>query len=575
MWIAIANGIGTRQGVGGGVGPTPPPPYTPPLDDFTGAIAAFSVRKLSSSYSGSCIEAYRVSDGATQDIGFDPAGLIDTAAIATFASGSDVRVSVWYDQSGNGVDITNTPATRYPLIYESGSITESNDSPALKCFNSEGLINTSGSFSFPISYFAVYTSNGSASGYSSNLIGLDRPVSGAYTLINTSSGITVQTTHDGYKAASYSGSIATGAMGLYRAIVNGAASNVGVQGQGVTNTLAASGSGGAIGVNFVEYSGGNANAADNHVTEVILFSDAKGTSDIEGIEGNLNSYYQVANLPAETGFLADYPNSAAAYSVRSLSNNAIKCMRVRRFVPPYDEKDIGFTPAGDLDEAAIVAFGGSHVLVVSAWYDQSGNSNHAEQIAPNSQPQIYDGSAVITKGTNNNPALHFDNNFLDLTSAIFTGDATFDWFAVEELVDVGSALSTMGIAASVYAQDRRVITHLCNESSSVAAVRLFGGNTTYSNTNNGYRLSNINYQGGGGAINAKINGSSLTITGSSNTGLNFQSAQTHSLGRSPKQNGGFVPVECFLTEVVLYDTDQSSNRTAIEDNINAEYLIYT
>ena len=95
-------------------------------------------------------------------------------------------------------------------------------------------------------------------------------------------------------------------------------------------------------------------------------------------------------------FLDTYPNAAAAYSVRLLRAGYVgSAMRVRRAVTPFDEQDIGFTPGGDLDETAIVAFGGSDELRVSKWYDQSGQSKDVEQITPTAQPQIYNGVSVV------------------------------------------------------------------------------------------------------------------------------------------------------------------------------------
>ena len=82
-------------------------------------------------------------------------------------------------------------------------------------------------------------------------------------------------------------------------------------------------------------------------------------------------------------------------------------MRVRRAVPPYDtSRTSALRQVATWTQAAIVAFGGSDVLTVSAWYDQSGQSNHATQITPNSQPQIYNGTAVIT--VDGKPAIDFD-----------------------------------------------------------------------------------------------------------------------------------------------------------------------
>ena len=81
-----------------------------------------------------------------------------------------------------------------------------------------------------------------------------------------------------------------------------------------------------------------------------------------------------------------------------------------------------------MDEAAIVAFGGSDVLNVSAWYDQSGQSRHATQIAPNLQPQIYDGAAVITDS--GKPAVYLSGSqYLSTTSSFTTfPQTTFNVF---------------------------------------------------------------------------------------------------------------------------------------------------
>jgi len=106
-----------------------------------------------------------------------------------------------------------------------------------------------------------------------------------------------------------------------------------------------------------------------------------------------NAITWVGPLPL---FLDAFPNAAAAYSVRLLRTGYVgSAMRVRRAVTPFDEQDIGFTPGGDLDEAAIVAFGGSDELRVSKWYDQSGQSKDVEQITPTAQPQIYNGVSVV------------------------------------------------------------------------------------------------------------------------------------------------------------------------------------
>jgi hypothetical protein len=110
---------------------------------------------------------------------------------------------------------------------------------------------------------------------------------------------------------------------------------------------------------------------------------------------------------AATDLLLDtYTGAAAAYSVRKLDKDYTgSCMRVREDSGDT-ETDIGFDSNGDLDTSAIATHCGSANGYVVTWYDQSGNSNNATQGTSGSQPQIYNGTAVITE--NGKPAVSFD-----------------------------------------------------------------------------------------------------------------------------------------------------------------------
>jgi len=99
---------------------TQPTEFTGLLDTYSGAAAAYSLRQLSSSYSGSAIRVRRSSDNAEQDIGF-ASNELDTAALTSFCSGTNGYVTTWYDQSGNGNDATQTTAANQPKIYDSVS----------------------------------------------------------------------------------------------------------------------------------------------------------------------------------------------------------------------------------------------------------------------------------------------------------------------------------------------------------------------------------------------------------------------------------------------------------------------
>jgi len=98
------------------------------LDDYSGAAAAYSLRKLRSGYTGSAIRVRRSSDNTEQDIGFVNNEL-DTSSLTTFCSGTNGFVKTWYDQSGNGYDATQSTASAQPQIVSSGSVITENGKP--------------------------------------------------------------------------------------------------------------------------------------------------------------------------------------------------------------------------------------------------------------------------------------------------------------------------------------------------------------------------------------------------------------------------------------------------------------
>jgi len=105
--------------------------FTGLLDTYSGAAAAYSLRQLSSTYSGNAIKVRRASDNAEQDIAFSNNEL-DTATLETFASGTDAFVTTWYDQSGNGNDAAQGTASSQPKIVSSGSTILDNGKAAVQ-----------------------------------------------------------------------------------------------------------------------------------------------------------------------------------------------------------------------------------------------------------------------------------------------------------------------------------------------------------------------------------------------------------------------------------------------------------
>ena len=92
------------------------------LDSYSGAAAAYSLRKLTSTYTGDAIRVRRSSDNAEQNIGFDGSGNLNTVALLAFVGSGNGFVTTWYDQSGNGRNATQTTAANQPFIVNSGSL---------------------------------------------------------------------------------------------------------------------------------------------------------------------------------------------------------------------------------------------------------------------------------------------------------------------------------------------------------------------------------------------------------------------------------------------------------------------
>ena len=100
------------------------------LDQYPGAIAAYSLRKLRSAYTGFCIQVRRSTDNATQNIGFVN-NVLDTTTLLTFVGAGNGFVSIFYNQSTNSSNITQSTLANQPIIVNSGSLITLGTKPAM------------------------------------------------------------------------------------------------------------------------------------------------------------------------------------------------------------------------------------------------------------------------------------------------------------------------------------------------------------------------------------------------------------------------------------------------------------
>lgn len=361
--------------------------WTAPLP--SGFAAGYSVRKLSSSFTGSALRVRRtVAPFDEQDIGFDSNGDLDTAAITTFGGSDPLTVSRWYDQSGNQNDATQGTSGSQPQIYNGTAVITENGKPVIDPdatdFLQTSLAGNATAWAFSVGkvdqIFQMFLSDAGTSPY----VGFARDTQVADSWLGV-------TTPDHYLNGS---SIAAPTRDeLHTEMATQRLLSIDFDSSG-----------------FASYYVGFSSSIPMYNLQELIIYHSDQSSNRSGIESNINGYfnvYTVYNPDAPTsGFLFDYSGAAVAYSVRQLNNNATVALRVRRTVAPFDEQDIGFDGSGNLDTTAISTFGGSDSLTVSRWYDQTGNQDHLAQVTSGNQPQIYDGVNVVTEGSR--PAIDFD-----------------------------------------------------------------------------------------------------------------------------------------------------------------------
>jgi hypothetical protein len=147
------------------------------------STAAYSVRQLKTTYSHSTItppttvsgftnsttpliRVRRSSDNGQLDIGFMASGELDTVTLKSFVGSNSGYISVWYDQSGNSRDVTQTTAANQPRIVNAGSVERSSSGKLSIRFVRDGSNTYAGSNNMSVSVRAdtLFSSglNGSA-----------------------------------------------------------------------------------------------------------------------------------------------------------------------------------------------------------------------------------------------------------------------------------------------------------------------------------------------------------------------------------------------------------------------------
>ena len=258
-----------------------------------------------------------------------------------------------------------------------------------------------------------------------------------------------------------------------------------------------------------------------------------------------------------SGVLNQYTGAAAAYSLRNLSDATTNVVRVRR---DSDNAELDFTYDGIMDVGVTglanwVGVGNNGYVVT--WYDQSGLGNHATQGTASAQPQIV-ASGVVNL-VNGMPAILSDGVDDYLSVAFSATNPTTQFFVYDK---VGTSGTLGGLFSGV-----NYTPALSLDSTGVYAYQsgpVFG--PTYANNNQAVVSLKSSTTGTDWAMWG--NGSSVT-----NSGENIGTLAPNNITLMAR-GGASLFGSAYFQEYIVYPSDQTSNQSAIESNINGYYSIY-
>ena len=193
---------------------------------------------------------------------------------------------------------------------------------------------------------------------------------------------------------------------------------------------------------------------------------------------------------------------------------------------------------------------------VETWYDQSGNSKDATQATASLQPKIVNAGSLLTDG------IDFDGTSqAGLVTGSFSLTQAFTTFSVSHTDDASTSLGIWSTAASATANLNSASFFRNDDGFAVNA----GSTLTTAGTidyvaDRTYLQTNV------------VNGGSSSIFVDGATGATGDADSTNPSGVliiGYFKSGGYFNLDGAIKEFIIYDSDQTSNRAALETNIAA------
>jgi len=310
-------------------------------------------------------------------------------------------------------------------------------------------------------------------------------------------------------------------------------------------------------------------------TEVVNTLDDTQIRDTQdrteiNVSDEFPSYAQSQSSPSSENnlLLDDLTGSTGAFSLRKLNSTYTgNAIQVRR-ASDNTTQDIGFVN-NQLDTSSLNTFCSGTNGFVTIWYNQSDVSNNLIQTTAASQPKIYDSSTGVQL-ENGNPTIIFNTSlYLEATNTNFLN--------LSDVVSNFVVLKSTHLSTQVFLDK--------SHTGEGMYFAFFGSNGTIQNHYDGH----TSYLGSSPARNNQHilysnfnNLGSLGIKTYINSNLEFQTTTTSDLigtnnykfrlGGNTKYSTWWLKGN--VQELLFFSSNQTSNRTTIENNINTNYTIY-
>lgn len=288
---------------------------------------------------------------------------------------------------------------------------------------------------------------------------------------------------------------------------------------------------------------------------VTATNSSGGVSSVRSVTFNIVDVVEVVPL------LDTYTSSSVAYSLRQLSSSASNVVRVRR---GSDDTEQDFS-SDEITDGTLTTFVGSGDGFVSIIYDQSGNGNDGVQTNTSSQPKIIDSGSLILD--NNEPSM------------LFSGSQSLNFNPFQ--IDKSNGFFCFYVTTYLGVNNHRILSMGSSgqrdyvSGGVLLATRQYGLNgeniITLSSSLNGSGSDELNIYKSNSTSNAIIR-NSVKIGTSANTSTSVFTPSEAKIGGQVASASSYANAR--IKEVIVFNNDQSTNESLIEQDINDYYSIY-